>query len=211
MFPTRHAVDSAILKNTTMSLHGELRTIIFNDSPQPVIAYLQHRGLLSLEKNCNRCDTEMRLGEKKSITDKCIWRCKRKGCKANISVRDASYFSKSRLPLNKLLHCVYLWALETPIISASTQLGISQVTLVALYNFLREVCSTALIANPVQLGGPGRNIESYWNRNKVKLKRMKGVRRDMLAGYLDECMWRERAGDNKFDAILHEIARQYPV
>ena len=46
-----------------------------------------------------------------------------------------------------------------------------------------------------------QTIESYWNR----------VRRDMLPGYLDEFMWRERVGDNKMEAIFREIARQYPV
>ena len=56
-----------------------------------------------------------------------------------------------------------------------------------------------------------QNIESYWNRCKTKIKSMKGVRRDMLPGYLDEFMWRERAGADKFDAILNEIALQYPV
>ena len=30
-----------------------------------------------------------------------------------------------------------------------------------------------------------------------------------LHGYLDEFMWRERPGDNKFEAVLEEIARQY--
>ena len=189
-----------------------------------------------------------------------------------------------------------LWALETSIVSATAQLAVAAKTLVDFYNFLREVCSTALIRNPVQLGGPGRivqideslfahklkyhrgrapqseiwvfgmadctsnpalgfmqivvrrnapanntapysawldcvfrpvgciqscgkhrwpwtshckpyaafcrsvtgvhtqNIESCWNRCKTKIKSMKGVRRDMLPGYLDEFMWRERAG-----------------
>ena len=50
-----------------------------------------------------------------------------------------------------------------------------------------------------------QNIESYWNRCKTKIKSMKGVRRDMLPGYLDEFMWRERAGADKFNAILNEI------
>ena len=54
-------------------------------------------------------------------------------------------------------------------------------------------------------------IESYWNCVNTKLKTIKGVRRDMLPGYLDEFMWRERAGQDKLDAILHEISRQYPV
>ena len=46
-----------------------------------------------------------------------------------------------------------------------------------------------------------------WYRCKTKIKSMKGVRRDMLPGYLDEFMWRERAGADKFN----EIALQYPV
>ena len=46
--------------------------------------------------------------------------------------------------------------------SACTQLGISQVTGVDIYNFLREVCSTALLREPVLLGGPGRIDESLF-------------------------------------------------
>ena len=198
--------------------------------------------------------------------------------------------------------------------SATEQLAVSAKTLVDFYNFLREVCSAALIRNPVQLGGPSRivqideslfahkpkyhrgrgpqnemwvfgmadctsnpalrfvqivdrrdaetllpiiqrhilpgsvvysdqwaaynrvgnidslmhhtanhrlhfvdpvtgvhtqNIESYWNRCKTKA--MKGVRRNMLPGYLDKFMWRERAGPGKFNAILNAIAAEYPV
>ena len=33
----------------------------------------------------------------------------------------------------------------------------------------------------------------------------------MIPGYLDEFMLRERAGADKFNAILNEIALQYPV
>ena len=58
-----------------------------------------------------------------------------------------------------LLHCIYLWALETSIVSATAQLAVSATTLVDFYNFFREVCSTALNRNPVQLGGPGRIVQ----------------------------------------------------
>ena len=37
-----------------------------------------------------------------------------------------------------------------------------------------------------------QNVESYWNRQKTKLKRMKGVVFSEISGYLDEFMWRER-------------------
>ncbi|XP_065831013.1 uncharacterized protein [Oscarella lobularis] len=56
------------------------------------------------------------------------------------------------------------------------------------------------------------HIESYWNRVKMNIKRMRGCRRDQLAGHLDEFMWRERWGKNRkeaFDNILSTIAKWY--
>ena len=39
-----------------------------------------------------------------------------------------------------------------------------------------------------------KTVESYWNRVKTKLKRMKGFDGDQLHRYLDEFMSRERYG-----------------
>ena len=57
-----------------------------------------------------------------------------------------------------------------------------------------------------------RNIESYWNRVKMKLKRMKGCRAEEIAGYLDEFMERfgKTAGE-ALDGTMHDISQQYPV
>ena len=59
-----------------------------------------------------------------------------------------------------------------------------------------------------------QTVESYWNRVKVKLKRMKGCHADQLPSYLDEFMWKERHGFTKrhtFVNIMRDIAAQYPV
>ena len=59
-----------------------------------------------------------------------------------------------------------------------------------------------------------QNIESYWNRVKMKLKRMKGCRAEEIPGYLDEFMWREHFGKTAreaLDGIIHDISQQYPV
>ena len=59
-----------------------------------------------------------------------------------------------------------------------------------------------------------QHIESYWNRVKGKLKRMKGCHAHQLASYLDELMWRERHGHQRRTAflnIMRDIATQYPV
>ena len=59
-----------------------------------------------------------------------------------------------------------------------------------------------------------QTVESYWNRVKTKLKRMKGCDSNQLPGYLDEFMWRERYGRSASEAlrnIMQNISNQYPV
>ena len=58
------------------------------------------------------------------------------------------------------------------------------------------------------------NVESYWNRVKTKLKRMKGCCGDELPSYLDEFMWREHHGTSALLAlqnIMRDIAAKYLV
>lgn len=59
-----------------------------------------------------------------------------------------------------------------------------------------------------------QSIESYWNRSKLKLKRMRGCHATELPSYLDEFMWRERHGTTAgaaFTSIMADIAAFYPV
>ena len=51
-----------------------------------------------------------------------------------------------------------------------------------------------------------QNIESYWNRAKIKFKNMRGVSEAQLPSYLDEFMWRERYGITKIDAFQNILA-----
>ena len=59
-----------------------------------------------------------------------------------------------------------------------------------------------------------QNVESYWNRVKTKIKRMKGCHEQQLASYLDEFMYNKRHGQTAyecFNSIIRDIANQYPV
>ena len=59
-----------------------------------------------------------------------------------------------------------------------------------------------------------QNVESYWNRVKIKLKRMRGCHEHQLASYLDEFMYRERfvrTSNQLLTNIMLDIAAQYPV
>ena len=113
MFVKHAVVDSAFLKNLTsiMSLQDELRAVLFGEETEVVIDYLKIMVSQSQSKRRTN-DATTRCSVKASLSDKFVWRCKRKGCKTNVSVRDGSVFTKSKLSLNKLLHCIYLWSLE---------------------------------------------------------------------------------------------------
>ena len=84
---------------------------------------------------------------------------------------------------------------------------------------LPNVGHHATVNHSVTFVDPGtgvhtQNIESYWNRAKVKLKRMRGCHAHQLSGYLDEILWRERHAQTKnevLDNIMRDIAQQYPV
>ena len=63
-------------------------------------------------------------------------------------------------------------------------------------------------------GAHTQNVESYWNRSKTKIKRMKGCHQHMLPSYLDKFMWRERHGrtaSQALNSIIQDIADQNPV
>ena len=58
------------------------------------------------------------------------------------------------------------------------------------------------------------NVESYWNRAKMKIKVMRGCTKEQLSSYLDEFMWKERHGRTPADAfhnMLQHVAEFYPV
>ena len=92
-----------------------------------------------------------------------------------------------------------LWALKTPTVETATQQAVSQKTLIDFYKSLRMVCTIALKRPPAQAIA------------LKKMMSMRGVRRQMLPGYLNEFLRRERNGNDKFDAILEEIGSVYQV
>ena len=59
-----------------------------------------------------------------------------------------------------------------------------------------------------------QNTESYWQRVKTKLKRMRGCHKNQFSSYLDEFMWRERYGqtiDDVINNIFRDMSIWYPV
>ena len=61
-------------------------------------------------------------------------------------------------------------------------------------------------------GAQIQNVESAWNRMKIRLKSAKGCRREYLQAFLNEHMWFNwKAGNDAFVSICREIHARFPV
>ena len=67
--------------------------------------------------------------------------------------QEQNFFSKSKLPLQKWLLMLYLWAREYPVSDAAEEAEISSRVAIDIYQWLREVYTAKLLQ--IILGGPG--------------------------------------------------------
>ena len=77
----------------------ELGPVTFGPS-EDLVSWLRRKGLLSSSSNCAaRCSVPMVEGRRQDVSDGLVWRCRQ--CKGTKSIREGSFFSKSKLPLRQ--------------------------------------------------------------------------------------------------------------
>ena len=91
-------------------------------------------------------------------------------CKTTKSIRDGSFFSKSKLTLQKWMIAMLWWSREYPVTLMAEEAEIPENTACCIYQWLREVCSTALLPMPMVLGGPGVIVQIDESQFKHKPK-----------------------------------------
>ena len=96
------------------------------------ITFLQQKGLLATNKTCGTC---MTLGSKR------IFRCR--NCKTTKSLRVGSFFSKSKLPLQKWLVLLYWWIRQYAVGDAAEEARVSREMSTSGFG------STKLLATPI--------------------------------------------------------------
>ena len=81
-----------------------------------------------------RCSVAMRERECSDCSDG--------DCPQCYTRRDGSFFSKSRLSLQKLLLLMCLWARQYPVTDAMEEAVVDRCTVIDMYQRLQEVCTT---------------------------------------------------------------------
>ena len=105
-------------------------------------------------------------------SDGISWYCRI--CKTTKSIRNGSFFSKSKLTLQKWMIAMLWWTRQYPVIQMSKEAEITEDTACDIYQWLREVCSTKLLNTPIILGGPGVivQIDESQFKHKPKVSRI---------------------------------------
>ena len=116
------------------------------------INWLVKRRLLKNETICAACNMNCKINNYQEGIDGKRWKCP--GCEKRLSIRDGSFFTRSKLELAKIVVVLYYWSEQRLQNSIDRDLGIDlSHTTVDWYNFCREVCTEALLRNPTQIGG----------------------------------------------------------
>ena len=134
-----------------------------------IVTYLRQHRLLPTQKSCSRCSVSMRERPREDISDKSSWWCPQ--CKTRKSIRDGSFFAKSRLTLQKWLLILYLWAREYPVTDVAEEAEVDASTAVDIFQWLREVSTTSLLQTQIILGGENKivQIDESLFRHKPKV------------------------------------------
>ena len=71
--------------------------------------------------------------QRSTCGDKFTWRCP--NCNAMKSIRNESFFTKSKLPLQTWLQLIHHWSMDMPVTEATKQAKISEKRCIDIYQY----------------------------------------------------------------------------
>ncbi|XP_074658624.1 uncharacterized protein LOC141911533 [Tubulanus polymorphus] len=114
--------------------------------------YLMSQRLLATELMCETCNVAMKLTPRQNISDGVAWYCRL--CQCTKSIRNGSYFSRSKLKLQTLLLIIYSFGIDLQQYELQKlEPNINAKAVMDHYHFLQEIMSAALMKKPTRMGG----------------------------------------------------------
>ncbi|KAL5515970.1 hypothetical protein EMCRGX_G001225 [Ephydatia muelleri] len=159
------------------------------------IRWCQKLKLLPSSKMCS-CGRGMHLVKRKDSPEQLGWRCPRKGCRKEVTLRKGTFFEGTHLEIQVILRLQHLWSTKTPVGKAQDEVKVGSATAVDWYNF----CIQFFIDHPAVVGGPGKEVEIDESKfGKRKYNRGRAVEGHWVFGGM------ERGSGESF---LVEVARR---
>lgn len=167
--------------------------------PDTIVERLRGQGLLATNVRCDTCAGDM-LCCAASNTDRLRFRCSKRSCRKEKTVRTGSFFEKSKLPLTESMLFLHLWAKGYTEKLIREDFDFSGPTIVDWSRFCRELCVHYFETSSAIIGGPGSTVEID-ETLAVKRKHERG--RLLRAGWLFGGI--ERRTDGQFRCFLRMV------
>ena len=146
---------------------------LFLLTEEDAISKLQEFNIIPSSKLCKK-EHSMAVKRRENIY---YWRCSKRGCNEKISsIRKGTWLDGTTLKYFTTLIFMYCWTKEyTSIQFCHDELAMGKNQIIDFNNYMREICASDLINNPVKIGGPGCTVEideTMYSRRKYNRGRI---------------------------------------
>ena len=114
-------------------------------------------ALLRPQPTCSCGNGPMHLIRDSRKGDGVVWRCP--SCQRKLSIRHNSFFSRTKLALERMLLILYFWGQDEPVGKTAEYAGTSTHTVSVVFGHLQDACAIWCDKNQDLIGGPGESIQ----------------------------------------------------
>jgi hypothetical protein len=164
-----------------------------------IVDKLRSEGLLRTTMQCPKCNESM-IERKKTLKDSLAFRCSRRACQLERSIRTGSFFENVRLSLCEAVLLIHLWCAKYSEKLICEEFQFSRPTVIDWFRFCRELCISHYEENAAMIGGQGSIVEID---ETYVVKRKNNQGRVLTAGWLFGGI--ERREDDEFRAFFRLI------
>lgn len=127
------------------------------------IGFLIESGVI-LQRHLCVCgnDSLLNLGRR-------TFRCPKKNCRKEISMFTKTFFLKTSLKKNQILHLAYFWLCSGTSLSSEMYFGFSDKTIASYFKYFRELVADSLDDNNFRIGG--QNVVVQIDESKFGLRK----------------------------------------
>jgi transposase-like protein len=139
------------MENMSSPSFDSLSHIFMNE--RTCFEYLISENVLTLERICV-CGRNLYYQKARNG-----FRCPSSDCRRSFSVYSGSFFAKSVLPVNKIMHLAFIWLCKCTVSYAIAYTGHSSKTICAYFGYFRQLISDSLDEVDYCIGGQGIEVE----------------------------------------------------
>ena len=133
--------------------------LIMNNRPE-FISFLMENGLLASNQRCPSCQDPMRICISEDPDgNEGRWRCSKQTCRKEKSLRQGSFFEKSKISLKDLVSIIFLWGKGYSSTQIQEETKITNKSVNQWLLFAREVLDDFYFEDTTMIGGPEKVVE----------------------------------------------------